>query len=134
MEQTRERAERNHIRTEEPSPCADLPIGVFDSGVGGISVLREMVKILPHERFVFFGDCANAPFGTKSLEEIRRLTFAGVERLRNGVWDGKKGIKAVVIACNLQYGYERRDQAAAADIYGYAGDRDRAGPEAGGAL
>lgn len=91
---------RGKIRTEEPSPCADLPIGVFDSGVGGISVLREMVKILPHERFVFFGDCANAPFGTKSLEEIRRLTFAGVERLRNGVWDGKKGIKAVVIACN----------------------------------
>ncbi len=62
--------------------------------------MREMVRILPHERFVFFGDCANAPYGTKSLEEIRRLTFAGVERLRNGVWDGKKGIKAVVIACN----------------------------------
>jgi len=72
----------------------ELPTGVFDSGLGGISVLREMVKILPCEDFIYCGDSANAPFGTKSVEEIRRLTLENVAGLY------KKGIKAVVIACN----------------------------------
>lgn len=75
----------------------DLPVGVFDSGVGGISVLREMVKLLPDEDFVFFGDSANAPYGTKSQEQVRQLTLAAVRRLCG--WQGR-GIKAVVIACN----------------------------------
>ena len=72
----------------------DLPIGVFDSGVGGISVLREMVHLLPAEDFLFFGDSANAPYGTKTREQIRDLTMQHVRHLY------EKGIKAVVIACN----------------------------------
>ena len=44
----------------------DLPIGVFDSGVGGISVLREAMAVLPGERFLFYGDTANAPYGEKA--------------------------------------------------------------------
>ncbi len=72
----------------------DLPVGVFDSGVGGISVLREMVKLLPEEDFLFFGDSANAPYGTRPEEEIRELTLGHVAHLR------EEGIKAVVIACN----------------------------------
>ena len=72
----------------------DLPVGVFDSGVGGISVLREMVRLLPQEDFLFFGDSANAPYGTRSQEEIRELTMRHVQHLR------QEGIKAVVIACN----------------------------------
>ncbi len=71
-----------------------LPIGVFDSGVGGISVLRELVKQLPQEDFYFVGDDAHAPFGTKSTEEVQKLTMEQVEHMR------RNGIKAVVIACN----------------------------------
>lgn len=70
------------------------PIGMFDSGVGGISVLREAVRLLPHERFLFFGDTKNAPYGTKTREEVLRLSRNIVETLL------EKGCKAIVIACN----------------------------------
>ena len=69
-------------------------IAVFDSGVGGISVLRHLVRMLPQERFLYFGDSANAPYGTKTKAEVKDLTFAAAETLRN------KGIKALVVACN----------------------------------
>ena len=46
-------------------------IGVFDSGLGGISVLRELVKAMPQERFLYFGDSANAPYGQKPVEAVR---------------------------------------------------------------
>ena len=72
----------------------DLPVGVFDSGVGGISVLRAMTALLPGEDFYFYGDSANAPYGTKSADLVRELTLEKVRYLR------KRGIKAVVIACN----------------------------------
>ncbi len=71
-----------------------LPIAFFDSGVGGISVLREAVKILPNENYVFFGDSANAPYGTRPIEEIRRLTLFHAGKLYS------RGIKALVVACN----------------------------------
>ena len=69
-------------------------IAVFDSGVGGISVLRHLVNHLPSERFLYFGDSANAPYGTKTKEQVRELTFAAAEMLM------KRGIKALVVACN----------------------------------
>ena len=69
-------------------------IAVFDSGVGGISVLRQLRKEMPRERFYYFGDSANAPYGTRSTAEIRDLTLAAAEKLM------AKGIKALVIACN----------------------------------
>ena len=69
-------------------------IAVFDSGVGGSSVLRELVKEMPGERFLYFGDSANAPYGVKEPEEIRRLTLSGVEKLLC------RGVQAVVVACN----------------------------------
>lgn len=72
----------------------DRPIGFFDSGVGGISVLREAVKILSNEDFVYFGDSKMAPYGIKTVEEVKRLTFNAVEFLL------KKNIKALVVACN----------------------------------
>ena len=71
-----------------------LPIAVFDSGIGGISVLKELVSVLPNENFIYFGDTANAPYGLKSADEVRSLTFSVYERLKN------VGIKAFVIACN----------------------------------
>ena len=73
---------------------SSLPIGIFDSGVGGISVLRELVKLMPNESFIYFGDSANAPYGTKTHGEISALTMANAQRLV------LKGIKALVIACN----------------------------------
>ena len=72
----------------------DLPIAVFDSGVGGISVLREMVRLMPEENFYFLGDSIHAPYGTKSVEEVQRLTVDNIAYM------AKKGIKAVVVACN----------------------------------
>ena len=72
----------------------DRYIGVFDSGVGGISVLRQLRKALPNERYLYFGDSANAPYGTRPAEEIRALTLAAVEKL------AKQDIKALVIGCN----------------------------------
>ena len=49
------------------------PIAVFDSGMGGISVLKELYKLMPNENYIYFGDSINAPYGTKSTEEIRNL-------------------------------------------------------------
>ena len=70
------------------------PIGVFDSGVGGISVLRECVKIMPNEDFIYYGDSKNAPYGTKPTEVVRELTIAQVKRFL------EIPIKGCVIACN----------------------------------
>ena len=69
-------------------------IGVFDSGVGGISVLRQLKNVMPRERFLYFGDSANAPYGTRSREEIRALTMNVAAKLMN------RGLKALVVACN----------------------------------
>ena len=76
--------------------CLDknAPIGVMDSGMGGISVLMELVKLLPHENFVFYGDSANAPYGSRTTENIYELTENVVQKLIG------KGVKGVVIACN----------------------------------
>lgn len=83
---------KNEGRTLALSP--DGFIGVFDSGAGGISVLREMVRLMPSEDFIYFGDSANAPYGTKSEEEIRRLTVNHVESLLS------EGAKGICVACN----------------------------------
>ena len=69
-------------------------IAVFDSGVGGISVLRHLVRVMPSERYLYFGDSANAPYGTKTKEEVKALSFAAAEQLL------ERGIKALVVACN----------------------------------
>lgn len=70
------------------------PIAVFDSGVGGISVLRELIKILPQENYIYYGDSKNAPYGMKDKEEVRRLTIEAAESLF------AQGAKGLVVACN----------------------------------
>ena len=72
----------------------ELPIAVFDSGLGGISVLRALVQRMPGEDFLYFGDSANAPYGVRPAAEVRRLTQDVIARLYD------RGIKAAVIACN----------------------------------
>ena len=70
------------------------PIGVFDSGVGGVSVLRELVKLMPGENYLYFGDSANAPYGEKTTHQVQELTLAAAKAMV------EKGVKAMVIACN----------------------------------
>ena len=69
-------------------------IGVFDSGVGGISVLKRLAKLLPHEHFVFYGDSANTPYGDKPTEWVMNRSRLITERMLD------TGAKAIVIACN----------------------------------
>lgn len=73
---------------------SESPIAVFDSGMGGISVLRELYKIMPNENYIYYGDSKNAPYGTKSTADILRLTTENIDRLF------AREVKAVVIACN----------------------------------
>ena len=71
------------------------PIAVFDSGMGGISVLREMVRLMPEEDFIYFGDSKNAPYGTKSMEEVKSLTLNNIAYLLD-----RYHAKAIGVACN----------------------------------
>ena len=70
-------------------------IAVFDSGVGGISVLRQLRKIMPEENFIYYGDSANAPYGSRPTEEVRQLTLAVAKKLTT-----EYPVKALVVACN----------------------------------
>ena len=72
----------------------NFSIGFFDSGVGGISVLKEAVKLLPKENYIYIGDSLNAPYGVKTPEEVRKLTFNMVDKLIS------MNVKAIVVACN----------------------------------
>lgn len=72
----------------------ESPVGVLDSGVGGISILRALVEFMPHENFMYFGDSANAPYGVKEREEIKNLIMNNVAELL------ERGCKAIVVACN----------------------------------
>lgn len=69
-------------------------IAVFDSGVGGISVLRQLIPTMPNERYLYFGDSANAPYGVRPVEEVQQLCLNVAEKLV------AQGVKAIVIACN----------------------------------
>src|SRR3990167_5623948 len=72
------------------NPSAKLPIGVFDSGIGGISVLAEIIKILPNEEFIYFADTLHAPYGNKPENVVQSLSSVGV--------------KCLVVACNTATG------------------------------
>jgi glutamate racemase len=72
----------------------DSAIGVFDSGIGGLTVLHQIIEALPRENTVYLGDTARAPYGTKSVETVLRYSFENSEFLV------EKGVKLVVVACN----------------------------------
>lgn len=72
----------------------DNPIGVFDSGIGGLSVVRSLMKQLPHENVVYFGDNARIPYGNKSVATIKKFTEQTVKFLL------QQEVKAIIIACN----------------------------------
>ena len=79
---------------EMKRPGKDAPIGVFDSGVGGISVLRKMISLMPNENYIYYGDSANAPYGDRSDEEVLSLTENVFDYLLS------EGVKGIVVACN----------------------------------
>lgn len=72
----------------------DQPIGIFDSGVGGLTVYRALHDRLPNERFVYLGDTARVPYGTKSLETVERYA------IENSLFLASIGVKVLVVACN----------------------------------
>ena len=72
----------------------NAPIGVFDSGVGGLTVVREIMRNLPEEKIVYFGDTARVPYGSKSAETVTRYSRQIVRFLQT------QNVKAIVIACN----------------------------------
>lgn len=76
------------------APRASAPIGVFDSGMGGLSIVRELQAHLPHEHIMYFADTLHVPYGGRSDEDIRQLTAKAVD------WLYEQGCKAVVVACN----------------------------------
>lgn len=88
---------QNTVRSQiqkERLPEMDAPIGVFDSGVGGLTVVREIMRNLPNERIVYFGDTARVPYGSKSPETIIRFSKQISRFLQS------QNVKAIVIACN----------------------------------
>jgi glutamate racemase len=74
--------------------AANGPIGVFDSGVGGLTILRELLRELPDERYVYFGDTGNCPYGVRTEEEIQALSVAAANFLL------EREAKIIVVACN----------------------------------
>lgn len=80
-----------------------LPIGVFDSGMGGISVLATLMQEMPNEKFIYFGDSANAPYGIKTVDQVKTLTIRACDYLIS------KGVKAIVVACNTATSAAIRD-------------------------
>lgn len=78
----------------EGDPSASGAIGVFDSGVGGLTILRDLLRELPSERFLYFGDTGNCPYGVRPKTEIQALSLAGARFLL------EHGAKIIVVACN----------------------------------
>lgn len=70
------------------------PIGIFDSGLGGLTVLKEIIRLLPGESVVYFGDCGRVPYGTKSRETVTKYAFQDMRFLL------ENDVKLVVVACN----------------------------------
>ncbi|MDR0469170.1 MAG: glutamate racemase [Peptococcaceae bacterium] len=100
--------------SSEPPRGSRQLIGVFDSGVGGLSVLRALEKKLPHENYIYFGDTARAPYGGRSPDEIRKFC------LEIGSWLLAFGCKMLVIACNTLTvrGISALEEISAVPVYG----------------
>ena len=77
-----------------PAADADAPIGIFDSGFGGLTVARSVIDQLPHESVVYLGDTARQPYGQKRIAEVREYALECLDHLVD------RGVKALVIACN----------------------------------
>ncbi|MFH1830992.1 MAG: glutamate racemase [Pseudomonadota bacterium] len=81
------------------SPNANAPIGIFDSGIGGLTVFAAVRKLLPHESIIYLGDTARVPYGTKSAETVVRYARECADFLM------ERKVKAIVVACNTASAY-----------------------------
>ena len=72
---------------------AEAPVGIFDSGVGGLSAAYQLERILPFESYIYFGDTARVPYGTRTVETVKRYS------LQDGRFLVSKGVKAILVAC-----------------------------------
>lgn len=85
--------------TDNKEQLQDAPIGVFDSGVGGLTVAREIMRQIPNEKIVYFGDTARVPYGSKSKDTVTKYSKQIIRFLRT------QNVKAIVIACNTASAY-----------------------------
>src|SRR5438093_801268 len=75
-------------------PHASLPIGLFDSGIGGLTVARQVMRLMPQENIVYFGDTARVPYGSKSSETVTEYSQQAAAFLES------LGVKMIIVACN----------------------------------
>lgn len=93
----REKNQKERIRKEFKKEVAIMdnrPIGIFDSGIGGLTVLKKIIEILPNEEYIYYADVDNVPYGVKPIEEVKIYIDKAVKFLIS------KDVKAIVIACN----------------------------------
>ncbi len=84
----------SHVQQHSPYREIDAPIGIFDSGFGGLTVARSVIDQLPHESVLYVGDTARQPYGPKPIGEVREYALECLDHLV------ALGVKALVIACN----------------------------------
>jgi glutamate racemase len=87
-------SEERHVTNAKDVQSSNRPIGVFDSGIGGLTVLKEIIKMLPHENTIYLGDTARVPYGIRSPETVIKYSFENTKFLFT------RDIKLLVIACN----------------------------------
>ena len=87
------------MKTVQDKNLLEMPIGVFDSGMGGLTVMREIMRQIPNEKVIYFGDTARVPYGSKSKETVTRFSRQIVRFLQS------KQVKAIVVACNTASAY-----------------------------
>ena len=91
------------MKTVQDKNLLEMPIGVFDSGMGGLTVMREIMRQIPNEKVIYFGDTARVPYGSKSKETVTRFSRQIVRFLQS------KQVKAIVVACNTASAYALND-------------------------
>ena len=89
----------NHNKGIKADPDRSAPIGLFDSGIGGLSVYLHLAQQLPNERYIYYADTLNVPYGNRDSDDIKTLTLTAVE------WLYQQGCKLIVIACNSASAY-----------------------------
>ena len=89
--------------SEATSALSERPIGIFDSGVGGLTVARAIIDQLPNESIIYFGDTARGPYGPRALAEVRSFALETMDQMI------ASGVKAIVIACNTASAAMLRD-------------------------
>ena len=89
--------------SDSSGPTSTSPIGIFDSGVGGLTVARAIIDQLPNESIIYFGDTARGPYGPRPLAEVRTFALEIMDRMIEA------GVKAIVIACNTASAAMLRD-------------------------